>query len=363
MDQIVSFPGIGIGEFTINRVAFSMFGYPIYWYGVIIAAAFLLGVGYILWRVRLFGLDADRVLDVILGGVIGGIVGARLYYVIFSWSQYKDNLLDIFNIRSGGIAIYGGVIGGFLVGFLMCKLRRVKFLPMADLAVGGLILGQGIGRWGNFINVEAFGSNTTLLWGMKSPSITAYLTANQAMLAAQGITVDPAMAVHPTFFYESIWCLLGFVLIVLMTKRRRFDGELTLIYAAWYGLGRAVIEGLRTDSLMWGSMRVSQVLAAVLVVVAMAVLVYVRASIKKSTNPDYLKLYVNSDEGQAVLSGQFYRRRRHELPTEMDETAAPSAHDAQKETDSEPLVEAGESDLTEPETTDGEDENNESKAD
>ncbi len=309
MEQVVSFPGLGIGEITLNRVAFTIGGMNIYWYGIIFAAAFLAAICYILWRVRDFGLDSDRALDVIIGAVIGGIIGARLYYVIFSWEMYADNWLKIFDIREGGIAIYGGVIGGFLVGILMCRWRRVKLLPMADVAMTGLILAQAIGRWGNFINVEAFGSNTAMPWGMASPSITAYLTNHQAALAAVGVTVDPSMPVHPTFFYESVWCLIGFLILALYTKHRRFDGELVLIYGAWYGLGRAFIEGLRTDSLMLGNVRVSQALAAVLTLASLLVLLYVRNKIKTVNDPEYLKLYVHTEEGQAVLSGQFYRKR------------------------------------------------------
>lgn len=303
--QTVSFPGIGIGELTIDRVAFTVFDKPIYWYGVIFASAFLLAILYVLKRSKTFGLNEDHVMDVIIGAIIGGIVGARAYYVIFTWEDYKDNLLNIFNLRLGGIAMYGGVIGGFLVLLLVCRWRKVKLLPMTDLTVGGLILGQAIGRWGNFVNIEAFGGNTTAPWGMVSPTITDYLARNQAALAAQGMIVDPNMPVHPTFFYESIWCLLGFLVIAWFTSRRRFDGEITLIYAIWYGIGRAVIEGLRTDSLMWGSIRVSQALAVVMVIAAACILVYVRSNIKKVHNddPEYLKRYADTEESALMLAG------------------------------------------------------------
>lgn len=324
-EQIISFPGLGIEEFSINRIALSIGSLHIYWYGVIIAAAFLAAILYILARVRSFGLDSDRVLDVILAGVVGGIIGARLYYVVFSWDMYKDDPMKIFRIWEGGLAIYGGIIGGFLVAFIVAKLRRVKFIPLADLAVGGLILGQGIGRWGNFVNVEAFGSNTSLPWGMASPSVERYLSIHQAALAAQGIQVDPSMPVHPTFFYESVWCLLGFLVILWYTKRRRYDGELLLIYVAWYGLGRSVIEGLRTDSLMWGNFRVSQLLAILLCVTSLLLMIYIRGKIRKNDDPDYLKLYVYTEEGQAILSGQFYRRRHpDEIEAENKELEEPT---------------------------------------
>ena len=348
--QTISFPGLGIGDFTVNRVAFTLFGQPIYWYGIIIACAFLLAIGYILKRARTFGVDPDRALDVVIGGVIGGVVGARLYYVAFTWENYAANPLDIFNIREGGLAIYGGIIGGLIVVIIMCRLRRVKLLPFIDLAAGGVILGQAIGRWGNFFNVEAFGSNTTAPWGMAGPSIAAYLEVHKDILAAQGVAVDPSLPVHPTFFYESVWCLAGFVLIALYTKRRRFDGELTLIYAAWYGFGRALIEGLRTDSLMWGNIRVSQALAAALTIAAAAVLVYVRADMKRQSGEKARRLYVDTEEGQSVVNGTFYKKPG--APAETDDAAGKelSADSIKEKTDAE-------------QTTEGEDAEDESKAD
>ena len=175
------------------------------------------------------------------------------------------------------------------------------------------LLGQAIGRWGNFINVEAFGGNTGLPWGMSSPSIASYLTQHEAELEAIGMNIDPNMPVHPTFLYESLWCLLGFVLIAWYTKRRRFDGELTLLYTAWYGAGRAVIEGLRTDSLMipGTSLRASQVLAFVLVVAAVILWVVKSVQLKKTGKT---QLYVDTEEGQLVVSGQFYQKKNKEQP-------------------------------------------------
>lgn len=304
----LSFPGLGL-EFHLNPVAFTIGDFSIKWYGIIIALAFLCGITYVLYRVKDFGLDGDRVIDVILGGAVGAIVGARLYYVIFSWDLYKDNPIDIFKTWEGGIAIYGGIIGGFLIGLLMCRIRRVRFWPMADLAVGGLILGQAIGRWGNFVNIEAFGGNTDLPWGMTSPVITEYLRAHMVELEGLNMTIDPNMPVHPTFFYESVWCLIGFVVIVLFTKHRRFDGELVLLYSAWYGAGRAVIEGLRTDSLLWGTLRVSQVLAILCTLASLIIWAAIRSRIRRSSDPDYLKLYVQTEEGQSVLAGTFYQKK------------------------------------------------------
>lgn len=303
MVQVISFPGLGIGEITLNRAAFTLFGFPIYWYGIIIAVGFLLGIGYILRRCPEFGLDSDRALDVLLGVAVGGIVGARIYYVVFSGQHYT--LMDILRVRDGGLAIYGGVIGGFLTGVLMCRLRKVRFLPMADATVGGVILGQAIGRWGNFFNVEAFGSNTTLPWGMAGKPIADYLSMHQQQLAVQGIQVDPSLPVHPTFFYESMWCLAGFFVLAGFVKRRTFDGEVTLLYLAWYGAGRAFIEGLRTDSLMWGRFRVSQMLAVLLVVLAAALILYQRARLKNAP----AALYANTEEGRENAARCLERRK------------------------------------------------------
>lgn len=269
----VSFPGLGL-DFEVNRVAFSIGDLPVYWYGILIALGFILAILYVSRRAREFGVDADRMLDVILGGAIGGIVGARAYYVILQWDYYGQNLSQIFNTRSGGMAIYGGLIGGVLIGLLMCKIRRVKFMPALDLVVGGFLIGQGIGRWGNFVNQEAFGTNTTLPWGMYSEGTYNYLLSVQATLAAEGVTVDPTQPVHPTFLYESIWCLVGVVLLASHIKKRRFNGELFLLYIIWYGLGRYWIEGLRTDALMVTStLRTSQLVALVSVATAVVLLV------------------------------------------------------------------------------------------
>lgn len=317
----VSFPGLGL-DFEVNRVAFSIGDLPVYWYGILIALGFILAILYVSRRAKEFGVDADRMLDVILGGAIGGIVGARAYYVILQWDYYGQNLSQIFNTRSGGMAIYGGLIGGVLIGLLMCKIRRVKFMPALDLVVGGFLIGQGIGRWGNFVNIEAFGANTSLPWGMSSSVITDYLTQHEAELEAIGMDIDPNMPVHPTFLYESLWCLLGFAFIAWYTRRRKFDGELTLLYMMWYGAGRAVIEGLRTDSLMipGTSLRASQVLAAAMAVVAAIIWIVKTSKVKKAGGR---QLFVDSEQGQLIARGEFYKKKADAGQTE--EPAAASA--------------------------------------
>lgn len=254
----VSFPGLGL-SFTLNRVAFTLFGKDIYWYGIIIAAGMALAMVFAFSMAKKFGLDSDKMVDVIFVGVIGAIISARAYYVIFSPVPY-ESVWDMVNIRDGGLAIYGGIIGAVLFGGLACKWRKVPLLPMLDLTSMGFLIGQSIGRWGNFVNQEAFGCNTDLPWGMISERTTRYLSSVKDTLAASGVTVDPSMPVHPTFLYESLWCALGFLLLFLFVRHRRYDGQIALMYVVWYGLGRAFIEGLRTDSLMVGGFRTSQML-------------------------------------------------------------------------------------------------------
>lgn len=322
----VSFPGLGL-DFEVNRVAFSIGDLPVYWYGILIALGFILAILYVSRRAKEFGVDADRMLDVILGGAIGGIVGARAYYVILQWDYYGQNLSQIFNTRSGGMAIYGGLIGGVLIGLLMCKIRRVKCMPALDLVVGGFLIGQGIGRWGNFVNIEAFGANTSLPWGMSSSVITDYLTQHEAELEAIGMDIDPNMPVHPTFLYESLWCLLGFAFIAWYTRRRKFDGELTLLYMMWYGAGRAVIEGLRTDSLMipGTSLRASQVLAAAMVVVAAIIWIVKTSKVKKAGGR---QLFVDSEQGQLIARGEFYKKKADAGQTEEPAAASAASQEA-----------------------------------
>ena len=336
MTETLSFPGLG-WEFNLSRAAFSI---PIgenqitvYWYGILIALAFLAAVFYSFGRCKTFGINADRAIDVVMVSAIGGIIGARIYYVLFTWDYYKDNLGEIVKIWHGGIAIYGGVIGALLVGALMCKLRQVRFLPMADMAVGGILLGQAIGRWGNFVNIEAFGSNTSLPWGMTSPSIVAYLSSMKEELAKIGVEIDPNLPVHPTFFYESVWCLLGFALSAFLAGRRRFDGELLLFYAAWYGTGRSFIEGLRTDSLMLGTIRISQLLAIICVAAALITWIVIRSRIKSSNDPEYLKVFAKTEAAAAVVSGEYYKQLKEKkapLKEEAPETAGESETPAQE---------------------------------
>ena len=270
----VQFPGLGL-EFTIDRVALSFGGFNIYWYGVVIALGLLLGM---VWAFRCapdYGIDGDRLVDVVMIGTVFGIVCARICYIAMAPFEYQS-IWEMFDLRLGGLAIYGGVIGAFVFGGIAAKWRKIPLLPLFDVVGMGFLIGQGIGRWGNFFNQEAFGTNTALPWGMYSEGTASYLTGVQATLAAQGVTVDPSLPVHPTFLYESIWCLAGFVFLALTHKRRKFAGQIFLEYIIWYGLGRYWIEGLRTDSLLVGNtdLRFSQMVALFSVAFSITMLVY-----------------------------------------------------------------------------------------
>lgn len=330
--EVLRFPGLG-WEIPISRVAVSIGSLEIYWYGVIIAVGFGLGLWVYLSHNRSCGIHPDEGLDIILWSMLGAIVGARAYYVAFQWDHYKDNLKEIFNLRGGGLAIYGGIIGALIVAFIVCRSKKLPMLPVADAAFPGVMLGQAIGRWGNFFNMEAFGTNTTLPWGMTSDTISNYLSRHQAALLAQGVVVDPAMPVHPTFLYESLWNLIGVaVLLLWLFPRRSYDGQITLGYTAWYGLGRFFVEGLRTDSLMWGSVRVSQALGGVLFIVAAGLMLAIFLWSRKPMTLEYiegekkprfvLRRYVDSEESRqrmAMLDRKLAEKKNGKKPTQPEE--------------------------------------------
>lgn len=277
-DMPISFPGLfGDWEFNPDPIAIHI-GHGIYWYGIILACAMLAGLFLCMKQAKRFGLTEDNVLDLVLWAVPCCILGSRIYYVIFYLDLYRnaDGSLDwgrIIAIWDGGLAIYGTVIAGALVVLIFTRVKKLRFAAMTDLAAMGLLLGQIIGRWANFINREAFGGLTDLPWRMR-----LWVSASQYI------------EVHPTFLYESLWNLVGLLLMLfVVTKGRRFDGENTWFYFLWYGLGRAWIEGLRTDSLylfdwtfMGQPIRVSQALSLVMVVVAAFMLFY-NIKIKKRT--------------------------------------------------------------------------------
>lgn len=263
MTHEITFPNLGL-EFTVNTVAFSIGNFNVYWYGIIIAVGFLLALVYASFSCKKMNIDINRLFDVVIVGLIAGVICARLFYVIFyPGDKYLKNPAEIFRIHDGGLAIYGGLIGAVVFGSLMAKVRKLKVAAVLDIASLGFLIGQGVGRWGNFINQEAFGSATDLPWGMHSDNTAAVVEGN----------------VHPCFLYESLWCLLGFVLLHFFTRKfRRYDGQTFLLYIVWYGACRFFIEGLRTDSLIIPGtvLRVSQVIAAVCVVAGIALLIVFR---------------------------------------------------------------------------------------
>ncbi|MCD8006292.1 MAG: prolipoprotein diacylglyceryl transferase [Oscillospiraceae bacterium] len=318
---------------SIDNVMFTIPGInlDIYWYGFLIALGMVLAMIYAFSRCKKFGLDIDRVTDTVLAGLIGGIIGARLYYVVFSIENYmtEEGTLDfaeIFNIRDGGLAIYGGIIGGLLIGGIMAKIRKVKLMPMLDLAGMGFLIGQCLGRWGNFFNQEAYGYSEnagSLPWGMVSKSILNGIyyfvyPDNTSVVTNRALN----MLAHPCFLYESLWCLLGFILLHIYSKHRKYDGQLFLMYIGWYGFGRFWIEGLRTDSLYLInndtiSLKVSQLLAGACFMFALIMLIYMYVRGKKLGG--YV-LYCNTDESKALLKEAYKKSKKGQDETlEEDE--------------------------------------------
>ncbi len=298
LTNLVQFPGLGL-SFELNRVAFSIGRFNVYWYGVCIAFGICLALVFAFRHSVEFGVDADSMVDVILIGIVLGIASARAYYVAMAPFKY-ESIWEMIAIRDGGLAIYGGIIGGFLFGGLACKWRGVPVLPMFDLTAMGFLLGQCCGRWGNFFNQEAFGCNTTLPWGMYSEATRDYLMGS-TVTAQSGVTIDPNLPVHPTFLYESIWCLVGFILLFRYIKKRKFNGDIALRYMIWYGAGRFWIEALRTDSLMLVpsiGLRVSQLIAGIAVAAGVAAEIYFTR--KAEGKPLMVKLALTADNKAAL---------------------------------------------------------------
>lgn len=288
---IVYFTGIERG-FTVSSILtqFNFLGndITIRWYGAIIAFGFLLAVLFGGRTAYKWKMSLDKMIDVLIYSTISAIIGARLYYCIFEWDRYKDNPLEIFAIWNGGLAIYGGIIGGIAAAFVVCKIRKLNFYNLLDMAGMSLLIGQGIGRWGNFANQEAFGTNTDLPWGMWSKKTALYIMDHQDVFAEKGIEMDPNLPVHPTFLYESIWCIIGFFVLFFITKKLRiFSGQTFLCYGIWYGTGRTIIEGFRTDSLYVGdtTLRVSQLLSLAIVTVCLVALIVLVVKYKKNPQP------------------------------------------------------------------------------
>lgn len=284
----VFFDGLGI-SFNVPSIAFTIGSYEVHWYGIIIAFGFALAVLYGGRTAYKWKMSLDGMTDVLIWGTIFGIVCARAYYVIFEWDYFSAHPSEIIQIWNGGIAIYGGIIGAIIGAAIGCKIGKIDFYNLLDMGALGLLIGQGIGRWGNFFNQEAFGMNTdTALFRMWSEKIRDNIIANQGTLIEKGLSVDPNTAVQPTFLYESVWCIALFLILhFFVIKRRKFKGEAFLLYGIGYSLERAVVEGMRTDSLYFAgtTVRVSQVLSAALVVVFAIWLIVMLVKLKKGTLP------------------------------------------------------------------------------
>lgn len=289
----VFFEGLGI-SFEVPSIAFSIGSYDVHWYGIIIAFGFTLAVIYGGRMAYKWKMSLDGMTDVLIWGTIFGIICARLYYVAFEWEYYSTHLSEIVQIWNGGIAIYGGIIGALIGAAIGCKIGKIDYRNLLDLGALGLLIGQGIGRWGNFFNQEAFGANTDkALFRMWSIKVRDQLAVSAPSLAEKGMTVDPEVPVHPTFLYESIWCILGFFILHYIVKNhRKFKGEIFALYGIWYGLERAVVEGMRTDSLYIGnsSIRVSQLLSIIIVVAAAVYLIVIMILLRKGKLPERLKI-------------------------------------------------------------------------
>lgn len=302
MTDYIEFPALG-WRFTLSPYLLKdveVFGLTlnIKWYGVLIAIGFLLAVIYALRRCGEFGINADRMIDVVLITTLLAFVGARLYYVLFSEDRaaYFADPVSILQVWKGGLGIYGGIITAFVAGFFISRWRKVSVGAMFDIASLGFLIGQAWGRWGNFFNQEAFGGNTTLPWGMTGSIIQG--NTDPSML------YDRALPVHPTFLYESLWCILGFVVLHIVSKKAyTYKGKIFALYLIWYGAGRFMIEGLRTDSLMLGAMRVSQLVAVVAVMAGIGLLLWLRAR-QNSTPVDLFAGEASGGEpGEEAASG------------------------------------------------------------
>ncbi len=343
-DTKIVFPNLG-GLTVDPPRGFYLGSLMVYFYGMIIAVGLILAVLYGLKRSRQFGLKQDDILDGVLWIVPVAIICARLYYVFSDWDQYAKNPIDILNIRQGGLAIYGGVIGAGLSVILFCKIKKVSLPAVLDLVAISFLIGQSIGRWGNFMNREAFGCYTDGLFAMRISESYLPGAANGEVAKQVELLKENAIAggyagfvqVHPTFLYESVWNVVGFVALHFLSQKRQYDGQMAMGYVAWYGLGRALIEGLRMDSLYWGPFRASQLLAAVTCLAAVVTLLLM--NLRKH---DPAKLFVNRLALQEIAA----------IQAELEEMQKPVTKEAEETEKAEACEETGEAEETEETGTD-----------
>ena len=276
MDMSIRFPNLGIYLPNVGKTI-SVFGFDIAYYGITIAIAMIVGISIALHEAKRTGQNQDTYLDLLMLTMLTSVVGARIYYVIFSWDNYKDNLGEILNIRNGGLAIYGGIIAGVITVFIYSKITKMKFLQIADTVCMGLVAGQIIGRWGNFFNREAFGEYTNNLLAMQLPVSAVRENEITSAMWNHVVTIGGVeyIQVHPTFLYEGLWNFMVLLFLFWFRKRKKFEGELFFCYLAGYGAGRFWIESLRTDQLLLLGIHVpaSQMLSAVLVIVSLSVII------------------------------------------------------------------------------------------
>ena len=333
----VTFKGLENVAFEFSPVAFTVFGKPIYWYAIIIVIGMILSAVYAFLRAKKLGIKIDDMYDYAIFICLFGIIGARLYYVLTSLSEYKT-FLDVIAVWRGGLAIYGGIIAGIITVIVVSRVKKIKILRVLDAIGPSVMIGQAIGRWGNFINQEAFGCNTTLPWGMKSYVVQSsgaaslrgtveYLTQARSSIEELGVSVDPNGYVHPTFLYESLWNVLGFIIINIAFKRRKFDGQMFLMYITWYGLGRGFIEMLRTDSLFIPGthIRISMAVGFLCFIAGTALLIALAVRAKK--------------DPEAVSSYAYYGEKAEKMKADA-EAEAEAETKAEAETESETEAEA-----------------------
>ena len=291
LDQdYIAFPGLGIEYLNPNRVAFTIFGQQVYWYGVLISLGFVLALIYGLKTAKRHGVKADDLIDMVIVAVPVCIICARAFYVLNKLDNYHS-FQDVIDIRSGGLAIYGAVIGAILVVLIMSRIKKINPGAILDVASLGFLLAQAIGRWGNFINREAYGTVTSMPWGME--------------------IFDPGagarVSVHPCILYQSLWNIIGFFLLHFYAKKKKFSGEIFLLYMAWYGIGRAIIEGLRTDSLYIGAsgIRISQLLGVLFFIISVVLIFILRAKAKRGpVETEYQPIYQDITTGEAEAEAE-----------------------------------------------------------
>jgi phosphatidylglycerol:prolipoprotein diacylglycerol transferase len=308
--NVIEFPGLGGLQITANPIAFRLFGLNIYWYGIIISLCFLIVALMSMKNSKKFGIKQDDIIDLVLYISPIGIIFARLFYVFVNWSDFKDDLPSIINLRSGGTAIYGGIIAGMVVIYIFAKVKKIKPLKIVDLAALSMPLAQAVGRWGNFINQELYGVNTNLPWGMTSVKIQNELQRNLISLQEVGININPALPVHPTFFYEFVWNLIIFGVVMLWFKKfKKSDGELTCIYLFGYGLGRFLIDGLRTDLLVMGNVKINSLIGLIFAISMIIIFIKIRKKQKDIEIPD---------EAESIY-GKLVKEMKEEAEVEAEE--------------------------------------------